>query len=141
MIGIDIQEKIDIHIVRVNTYYIEKEYLLKMMMGGPSIDIKPISFEGMPSGKGARTVTLDRQWEAMQKLQNMIDNEEWAIEELEKQLKEIESIMNSTDSIDLKVQYLRDAQHMSLQTIADKLVYTYDYIKQISCRNPRKHTI
>ena len=140
MIGLDIKGKIDVHKIRLETYLIEKEYLLKMMMGGPG-DIKPIDYSGMPHGQGASTVTLDRQWDAMQKLIHMIELEEWAIEGLEKQYKEMESIMNGTESIDLKVQYLRDAQHMRLQAIADKLVYSYDYIKEVSCRNPKKPTI
>ena len=140
MIGLDIQTQIDIHNTRLETYNIEKEYLLKMMMGGPG-EINPIDYSGMPHGQGAATVTLDRQWDAMQKLVHMIELEEWAIEGLEKQYKEMESIMNGTDSIDLKVQYLRDAQNMRLQAIADKLVYSLDYIKEVSCRNPRKPTI
>jgi len=140
MIGLDIKGKIDVHRIRLETYSIEKEYLLKMMIGGPQ-GYKPIDYEGMPHGDGAKTVTLDRSWEAMEKLVHMCELEEWAIEALEKQLKEMELIVNSTENIDTKVQYLRDAQHMPLQAIADKLLYTYDYIKQISCRNPRKRTI
>jgi len=140
MLGLDIKGKIEVHRIRLETYNIEKEYLLKMMMGGPG-EIKPISYEGMPHGDGAKTITLDRQWEAMQKLQHMVEIEEWAIEGLEKQLKEMEAIMDSTESIDLKVQYLRDIHRMPLQVIADKLVYSLQYIKEISCKNPRKPTI
>ena len=140
MIGLDIQTKIGIHKIRLEIYTIEKDYLLKSMMGGPT-DIKPISYDNLPHAQGAQTVTLDRQWDAMSKLLHMIELEECAIEGLEKQYKEMESIMDSTDSIDLKVQYLRDAQHMPLQVIADKLVYSLQYIKEVSCKNPRKPTI
>ncbi|MGV8982139.1 hypothetical protein [Clostridium sp.] len=140
MVNFDIQGKIDIHRIRLETYLIEKDYLLKMMMGGPG-EIQPISYEAMPHGQGAQTVTLDRQWDAMSKLVHMIELEEWAIEGLEKQLKEMKLIIDSSDCIDAKVKYLRDVQHMHLQDIAIKLTYTLDYIKEISCRNPRKPTI
>ena len=139
MIGLDIQSKIEIHKIRLETYTIEKEYLLKAMIGGPT-GYKSVSYEGMPHACSNDT-TLDRSWETMQKLIHLCELEEWAIEGLEKQYKEMESIMNGTESIDLKVQYLRDAQHMRLQAIADKLVYSYDYIKEVSCRNPKKPTI
>ena len=35
MLGLDIKGKIEVHRIRLETYNIEKEYLLKMMMGGP----------------------------------------------------------------------------------------------------------
>jgi len=136
MIGLDIQTQIDIHNTRLETYNIEKEYLLKMMMGGPG-DIKPIDYEGLPHGQGASTVTLDRQWDAMQKLIHMIELEEWAIESLEKQLENMKTSIDNLKGIDLKVKFLRDIEGMSLQGIADKLKYEVGYIKNVSCRNPK----
>lgn len=137
MIGNDIQCQINIHKSRLATYSIEKEYLLKVMMSGPS-DIKPINYEGMPSGKGARTISLDRQWDAMQKLQDMIELEVWAIEKLENQLNNMKASIDDLKGIDLKVKYLRDIGGLSLQEIADKTKYDLGYIKQVSARNPRK---
>ena len=136
MIGLDIQTQIDIHNTRLETYNIEKEYLLKMMMGGPG-EIKPIDYSGMPHGQGASTVTLDRQWDAMQKLIHMIELEEWAIESLEKQLENMKTSIDNLKGIDLKVRFLRDIEGMSLQGIADKLKYEVGYIKNVSCRNPK----
>jgi len=136
MIGLDIQTQIDIHNTRLETYNIEKEYLLKMMMGGPG-EIKPIDYSGMPHGQGASTVTLDRQWDAMQKLIHMIELEEWAIESLEKQLENMKTSIDNLKGIDLKVKFLRDIEGMSLQGIADKLKYEVGYIKNVSCRNPK----
>ena len=136
MIGLDIKGKIDVHRIRLETYLIEKEYLLKMMMGGPG-DIKPIDYSGMPHGQGASTVTLDRQWDAMQKLIHMIELEEWAIESLEKQLENMKTSIDNLKGIDLKVKFLRDIEGMSLQGIADKLKYEVGYIKNVSCRNPK----
>ena len=140
MIGLDIQCQIDIHKARLETYNIEKEYLLKQMMGGPQ-EYKSIDYSGMPHGNGAKTVTLDRSWEDMRKLQNMIDLEEWAIEALEKQLKNMRTSIDDLKGIDLKVKYLRDIEGLPLQLIADKLKYSLDYIKEVSCRNSRKPTI
>ena len=140
MIGLDIQCQINIHKARLETYNIEKEYLLKQMMGGPQ-EYKSISYEGMPHGNGAKTVTLDRSWEDMRKLQNMIDLEEWAIEALEKQLENMRTSIDDLKGIDLKVKYLRDIEGLPLQLIADKLKYSLDYIKEVSCRNSRKPTI
>ena len=140
MIGLDIQRQIDIHKARLETYNIEKEYLLKQMMGGPQ-EYKSIDYSGMPHGNGAKTVTLDRSWEDMRKLQNMIDLEEWAIEALEKQLKNMRTSIDDLKGIDLKVKYLRDIEGLPLQLIADKLKYSLDYIKEVSCRNSRKPTI
>jgi len=136
MIGLDIQTQIDIHNTRLETYNIEKEYLLKMMMGGPG-DIKPIDYSGMPHGQGASTVTLDRQWDAMQKLIHMIELEEWAIESLGRQLENMKTSIDNLKGIDLKVKFLRDIEGMSLQGIADKLKYEVGYIKNVSCRNPK----
>lgn len=140
MIGLDIQCQIDIHKAKLETYNIEKEYLLKQMMGGPQ-EYKSIDYSGMPHGNGAKTVTLDRSWEDMRKLQNMIDLEEWAIEALEKQLKNMRTSIDDLKGIDLKVKYLRDIEGLPLQLIADKLKYSLDYIKEVSCRNSRKPTI
>ena len=137
MIGLDVKCQIDIHKARLETYNIEKEYLLKQMMGGPQ-GYKPIDYLGMPHGNGAKTVSLDRSWEDMRKLQEMIDIEEWAIEALEKQLENMRISIENLKGIDLKVKHLRDIEGMTLQAIADKLGYGIDRIKQISCKNPRK---
>ena len=136
MIGNDIQCQIDIHKSKLEIYNIAKDYLLKSMMGGPT-EIKPISYEGMPSGQGAKTVTLDRQWQEMQRLQNMIDLEVWAIDKLEVQLQKMKVSIDDLKGIDYKVKYMRDYMGLSLQEIARKTKYDYAYIKNVSCRNPR----
>jgi DNA-directed RNA polymerase specialized sigma subunit len=67
----------------------------------------------------------------------MIELEEWAIEALERQAKEMKEKIRELKGIDAQVKYMRDFEGRTLQDIADDLGYSIDRIKQISARNPR----
>jgi DNA-directed RNA polymerase specialized sigma subunit len=135
MIGNDIQKQIEVHNMCKKMYETEKEYLLKKLFRGPS-GYKPIDYSGMPHGNSDNT-SLDRQIDDIQKLQHMIELEEWAIEALERQAKEMKEKIRELKGIDAQVKYMRDFEGRTLQDIADDLGYSIDRIKQISARNPR----
>ena len=135
MIGQDLKTQVEIHKLRLEMFNTEKDYLIKQMMGGPQ-DIKPISYEGMPHGSGG-TVTLDRVWDSVRKLQYKIDLEQWAIDTLSSQLLGIDARISELKGLDAQVVSLRDFKGMGLQAIADLLGYSLDRIKQVSCKNPR----
>ncbi|MBZ9608649.1 hypothetical protein G9F73_012605 [Clostridium estertheticum] len=136
MIGDDLEKQVELHELRKNMYITEKEYLLKTMMGGPQ-GYKPINYEGMPHGSGG-TVTLDRDWEHMRKLDNMINLEQWAIDSLTSQIVGMNTKIKELKGLDAQVIALRDFKGNTLQEIADLLGYGVDRIKQVSCRNPRQ---
>lgn len=138
MIGQDLETQVEIHKLRLEMFTTEKDYLIKQMMGGPQ-DIKPISYEGMPHGSGG-TVTLDRDWESVRKLQDRIDLEQWAIDTLTSQLLGIDKRISELKGLDAHVIALRDFKGMPLKEIADLLGYSLIRIKQVSCNNPRQIT-
>ena len=138
--GIDIKRQINVHVMLKEMYVIEKEYILKKMLVGPA-GFKPQNYEGMPHGSGAQTVSMDRSVESLRKIQDSIDTEQWAIDMLTTKVKDIDIMIKTLTGIDANVVMLRDFEGLPLQLIADKLKYSLDYIKEVSCRNPRKPTI
>lgn len=136
MIGNDIEKRIEVHNMRKKMYETEKEYLLKKMMQGPT-GYKPIDLSGMPRG-GSNDTSLDVNWEDLRRLQHKIELEQWAIDSLENQSKEMRAKIRELKGIDAQVRYMRDFEGMSLKEVADALGYELGYIKNISCRNPRK---
>ena len=138
--GIDIKRQINVHVMLKEMYVIEKEYILKKMLAGPA-GFKPQNYEGMPHGSGAQTISMNRGLESIQKLQDSIDLEQWAIDMLTTKVKDIDIRIKELTGIDANVVMLRDFEGMTLQCIADKLGYGIDRIKQISCKNPHKALI
>lgn len=136
MIGCDIPRQIELHTAWREAYIIEKDYLIKKMMQGPT-GYKPIDYSGMPHGSGG-DYTLDVNWEDIRRLQSAIDIENDAIEKLTKQLEVINNTIDTLEGIDARVKYLRDYKGFRLQEIADKLGYELGYIKNVSCRNPKQ---
>jgi len=135
MIGMDLQAQIDIHNGRMQMLITEKEYTLKKLYRGPA-GYKPVDWSGMPHGSGGDH-TLDIIIKELEQYSHMIELEEWAIESLTKQLDIINNSISLLEGIDAKVKYLRDYKGFKLQEIADKLGYSLDRIKQISCRNSK----
>lgn len=133
MIGCDLERQIEIHNMRMQMYITEKEYMVKKLYRGPA-GIKPVDWSGMPHGSGGEH-TLDVIIKELEQYQHMIELEQWAIGDLTKQLDTINKTIDKLEGIDSKVTYLRDFKGLKLQEIADKLGYSLDRIKQISCRN------
>jgi len=139
MIGMDLQAQIDIHNGRMQMLITEKEYTLKKLYRGPA-GYKPVDWSGMPHGSGGDH-TLDIIIKELEQYSHMIELEQWAIESLTKQLDIINNSISLLEGIDAKVKYLRDYKGFKLQEIADKLGYSLDRIKQISCRNVKEPKI
>ena len=132
----DILKEIEVHNMRKKMYEIEKEYHLKKMFRGPA-GYKPINLDGMPKGNSDDS-SLDKQIDTLEKLQHMIDLEIWAIESLEKQVKEIKNKISQLEGLDARVVYMRDYEGKTLKDIAKELRYEEGYIRNVSARNPRK---
>jgi hypothetical protein len=135
MLGSDLERQIEIHTMRKEMYTTEREYMLKKLYRGPA-GYKEVDMSGMPHGSGGEH-TLDVIIKDLEHYQNMIDLEVWAIESLTKLLEGINTSIDKLEGLDSKVVYMRDFNGYRLQEIADKLGYSLDRIKQVSCRNSK----
>ena len=138
--GIDIKRQINVHEMLKDMFEVEKEYILKKMLIGPA-GFKSQNYEGLPHGSGAQSISMDRSLESIQKIQNQIDLEIWAIDSLTQRLITINTRVKELTGLDAQVIWLRDYDGMTLGGIADKLGYSEARIKQISCRNQRHSMI
>ena len=134
--GIDIKRQINVHEMLKDMYEVEKEYILKKMLIGPA-GFKPQNYEGLPHGSGAQSISMDRSLESIQKIQNQIDLEIWAIASLTQRLITINTRVKELTGLDAQVIWLRDYDGMTLKGIGDKLGYSESRVKQISSRNQR----
>ena len=134
--GIDIKRQINVHEMLKDMYEVEKEYILKKMLLGPA-GFKPQNYEGLPHGSGAQSISMDRSLESIQKIQNQIDLEIWAIASLTQRLITINTRVKELTGLDAQVIWLRDYDGMTLKGIGDKLGYSESRVKQISSRNQR----
>lgn len=107
------------------------------MIGGPA-GFKEINYSGMPHGKGATTITLDREYLQLQTLEEKIILEESTIHDLQEQLDIMLKNIKNFKGLDLKIEYMKQLHGMKLQEIADSLNYEESYIRKLSCFNHKK---
>lgn len=100
---------------------------------------RTLCFSGMlPSDPLPVHVPLDK---ALVKYDDVMDK----LKEIEETLKQMHNVkdqmeqrMNQFEGLEYKVAYMRDVQHKPLDTIADELGYSFNWIAKISSRVGRK---
>ncbi|GFN35800.1 RNA polymerase sigma factor sigma-70 region 4 domain-containing protein [Tepidimicrobium xylanilyticum] len=134
----DLCEEIEIWKWRVEAYKAEIKALKKLAkVYGPS-DITGIDYS-QPKVQSTNQIGFEEFLERLHKLENHIYIHEEAIRNMEKCRRKMEERIKRLEGIDKKVVYMRDIEGKTLVEIADKLGYSYDYIKEVSARNKRTH--
>ena len=134
----DLCEEIEIWKERLKTYEIQLKTISKLAkLDGPS-DISAIDYT-KPYVDKTNQIGFEEALEMLHKIESHIYLHKEAIKNMEKLRKNIEERIKKLEGIDYKVVYMRDIEGKSLVEIADKLGYSYDYIKEVSARNKKTH--
>lgn len=135
----DLCDEIEMWKERLKTYEVQIEAIRKLAkLDGPPSDISGIDYS-QPSVQGARQIGFEEALEMLGKLESHIYLHQQAIANMEKSKREIEEKIKGLEGLDKRVVYMRDIEGMTLKDIAEKLGYSYDYIREISSKNKRTH--
>lgn len=132
----DLCTEIEIYKDRINNLKEQKKIMLKLMDCNRPKDIAPIDYSGMPHGS-KNFMSLDRIWEDIKHIENMLYLEITNLEHMEETKAKINSKLNGLEGLQYKVEYKHSIEGKTLQQIADELGYSYDHIRRIhsKCHN------
>jgi len=123
---------------RIQTIEEQKDILVKMLFVNAPAELQAMSYSDMPKGSGKNAMSLDRIYDGISRLENMLSIEERILGSMQK----AESILNDKlkrlEGIDYKVAYLVQCKGYSAQEVADELGYSLGYIKNISANIRRE---
>ena len=134
----DLCKEIEIWKERLKTYEVQIEAIRKLAkLDGPT-DITGIDYS-QPHVDSTNQIGFEEALEMLGKLESHIYLHQKAIQSMEKSKKKIEEKIKGLEGLDKRAVYMRDIEGMTLKDIAEKLGYSYDYIREISSKNKRTH--
>lgn len=132
----NLKTMLDLHEVLLSEAKENRGRCLKLAHSSKPKDIKGIEYD-MP--KGSRNdVPFDQVWEAYIYWNEQVGLWEAIVNSERMQLEAIEKAVEQLDNTDYKVVYYRDVMGLRLVEIAKKIHMTYDWVREVSARNPRK---
>ncbi|MDF2546129.1 MAG: hypothetical protein K0R93_1027 [Anaerosolibacter sp.] len=132
----DLCNSIDAWKVRLDGYRAELKAVIKLAkLNGPS-DIQGVDYSKVGSSGSAQLPLLEA-LERIHRIESHILLHEETIAHLEETKRKMEEKVSELRGLDNKVVYMRDFQGKKLKEIADELGYSYDYIREVSAKNPR----
>lgn len=134
----DLCIQIEIHQERLRSINDEMKYYENMLTvnSGPK-DYKGIKINGTTKTKYV-SLPLDRIIDILSDLDVQRNIEKRHIKSLKSRRDKISKKLKQLKGLDFQVCYLRDVESMTLQGIADTLIFSLSYIEKISARNPRE---
>lgn len=123
---------IEIEIVRkrIEGLEVDRELMVKSLFKSAPKDVSSVSYDGMPKGSMSHK-TLDRTWEDIRRIDNMLFLENTFLENKLKIKNQIEERISKLEGIEYEIAYKRDIEGKNLNDIAKEIGYNYDYVRRI----------
>lgn len=130
----DLVTEIEILDIRIKDIERERDFLRKSMYDNAPKLINAIDYAKDRVQSGYVPLSLDRIMERLNKIDDylMLLYEQLRVKQDAKH--RIEKVLGEFEGLEYKVAYMRDVLNMRLTEIADKLGYSYDWIRQVSSR-------
>lgn len=130
----DLVIEIDILEIRIDDLAREREYLIHAMYHNAPKFNGVVDYSKDNVQNGFVPMSLDRILERLEDINNAIDFQQEMLNKKKDTLRKIEHLLDKLEGLDYEVAYMRDMQGMSLQQIADKLGYSYNWVSKISSK-------
>ncbi|NBI08227.1 hypothetical protein [Senegalia massiliensis] len=132
-------EDIEIWTYRYESYRAQYKALVKMVnLDGPK-HIKGVDYSQPRVSGGGGQIDLAEAIERLQRIESNLFLHSEAITKMEEEKEKMEKKLKDLVGLEYRVIYMRDIEGKKLKDIASELNYSYDYIKEISARNPTKN--
>lgn len=122
--------EIEITKTRIEGLEHERELIVKNLLKSGPRDVSSISYDGMPKGSSNHK-SLDRTWQDIQRIDNMIFLEKEILKNNLKVKNKIEERIDALDGIEYKVAYMKDIDGKTLKDIAEELGYSHEHIRRV----------
>lgn len=116
---------------------LEKEgtQIFNLMNRGPKTKLVA-TWSDMPNG-GSDDTPMDKLYVRWLEVERLLNVERDILTDKKGARRQLEDKMSEFQTLDYKVAYMRDIEHLDLITISNKLNYSYDHIKRISAKTSR----
>lgn len=123
---------IEIEIVRkrIEGLEVDRELMVKSLFKSAPKEISSVNYDGMPKGSMSHK-TLDRTWEDIRRIDNMLFLENTFLENKLKIKNQIEERIGKLEGIEYKVAFMKDIKGKNLKEIAEELGYSHEHIRRI----------
>lgn len=123
---------IEIEIVRkrIEGLEVDRELMVKSLFKSAPKDVSSVNYDGMPKGSMSHK-TLDRTWEDIRRIDNMLFLENTFLENKLKIKNQIEESISKLEGIEYEIAYKREIEGKSLKEIAEELGRSYDHVRRV----------
>ena len=130
-------EDIDIWTSRYESYKAQYKAIRKMArLEGPK-NISGIDYTQPRVTSSGNQMDIVEAIELLGKLESHIFLHSEAIEKMEEEKESMERKLKDFVGLEYRIIYMRDIEGKRLKDISEELKYSYDYIREISSRNPQ----
>ena len=131
-------EDIEIWTCRYESYKAQYKAIKKMArLEGPK-DINGIDYSQRVVSNSGHQMDILEGLDKLRKLESHLYLHSEAIESMREQKEKMEKQLKDLVGLEYRVIYMRDIEGKSLKKISEELNYNYDYVREVSSRNPQK---
>jgi DNA repair ATPase RecN len=135
----DLATETDILETRIRDMEREREFLRRSMYANAPVFNGVVDYSKDSVQNGYVPMSLDRILERLNKIDDSISMVQEVLKAKKDALRQVQTMIEKFEGLEYKVAYMRDMEGMRLQEIADKLGYSYDWIRKISSRIKKAH--
>lgn len=130
----DLILEIEMSKTRIETIIEQKEILIKMMYVNAPTEVQAMVYSDMPKGSGKASISLERIYEGIARLEHMLEIEERILVSMQSAENILNDKLKRLEGIDYKVAYLIQVKRYTVQEVADELGYSFNYIQNLSAK-------